>query len=88
MQRDQIKGQRANEKNDLKDESEGSLIPLPSLNTWRTTSKIVELLLEGRITWDQIKFNYQGQEPDQKEIELYCNLSPVQKRVLSHICLK
>lgn len=60
-----------------------ALMPEPSLHTWRTANELVEMLLKGKITWRQIQSKYQGQEPEQREIDLFCELSPVQKRVNS-----
>lgn len=81
MRKNGVRNQLVIDKNQSNEGSFGSLMPEPSLHTWRMTNEIVEMLLEGRITWGQIKSNYRGQEPDQKEIELFCQLSPVQKRV-------
>nr|CDS30819.1 cytosolic carboxypeptidase 2 [Hymenolepis microstoma] len=80
MRKNGVKNQFVIKKNHPNEGSFGSLMPEPSLHTWRMTNEIVAMLLEGKLTWSQIKSNYLGQEPDQKEIELFCQLSPVQKR--------
>ncbi|VDL26764.1 unnamed protein product [Hymenolepis diminuta] len=82
MRKNVVRNQFVIDKSQSNEGSFGSLIPEPSLHTWRMTNEIVEMLLEGRITWGQIKSNYRGQEPNQKEIELFCQLSPAQKRTL------
>ncbi|VDN99929.1 unnamed protein product [Rodentolepis nana] len=82
MRKNGVKTQFVVDKKHSNEGSFGSLMPEPSIRTWRMTHEIVDSLLEGKLTWSQIKSNYLGQEPNQKEIELFCQLSPVQKRTL------
>ena len=81
MKSNLMKNTCLNNNNVKEDTIYGSLIPEPCLGTWQTVYQVVQLLLEGRITWKQIHDNFKGQEVSQREIELFCELSPLQKRV-------
>ena len=59
-----------------------SIIPEPSLSTWKMVREVVQMLLDGQTTWEQIRDNFKGQEANQREIELFCELSSLQKRVV------
>ncbi|VDM31594.1 unnamed protein product [Hydatigera taeniaeformis] len=57
-----------------------TLMPEPSLHTWRMASEIVELILSGQVSWKHIEPKFKCREPEKHEVELFCRLSPQQKR--------
>ncbi|KAM7534133.1 hypothetical protein Aperf_G00000105406 [Anoplocephala perfoliata] len=82
MRRNEVRNTPVIDSNQSLEERFGTLMPEPSLHTWRMTNELVEMLLNGKITWRQIQSKFRGQEPEQREIDLFCELSPLQKRTL------
>lgn len=81
MRRSSLKSSSSVDRNTKTEASCGPLMPEPSLHTWKMTNEIVDLLLEGQISCKQIEANFRCHEPEKHEIELFCQLSPLQKRV-------
>ncbi|KAL5965182.1 Cytosolic carboxypeptidase 2 [Taenia solium] len=82
MRRSSIKNSSNVDRNTKTEASCGPLMPEPSLHTWRMTNEIVDLLLEGQISWEQIEANFKCHEPEKHEIESFCQLSPLQKKTI------
>ncbi|KAL5105792.1 hypothetical protein TcWFU_005037 [Taenia crassiceps] len=82
MRHASIKSSSIVDSNTETEASYGSSMPEPSLHTWRITNEIVDLLLQGQISWKQIEANFRCHEPEKHEIEVFCQLSPLQKRTI------